>query len=178
MSKTIINETAQYKKSQPTPKRLADTALAARPSAAELTWEFQPERVRQAAVALYLSPSEIIGGYTAFRTDALMPVADGLVAEFIRQYSSLDLFPGMMGRGWSHVTPSLIFRRVAVPDNPRSYYTQAVLTVGMQPTRFTLNADGFFRPEDHTSPYMVLGLAGDNPFAPRGVPNLTLIPRL
>ncbi|GEM_PF-3542208 len=148
---------------------LQKQALDSRPANMPISWDFKKDGKTLTAVALNLSPDKTIGGYTTTSTDMAVPTAGGLVADFTRYYNSLYPAQGPYGRGWSPITSSLSFRKIPVPNDPNSYYTQPVLASGSSQTNFVLNSNGFFRPDDLASPYEALGLTDtDNLFAPFG----------
>ncbi len=149
---------------------LTAPAVAARPVDQPVSWDFQYYGETLTGVALNLTPSKIIGGYSANWTDMSIPLSAGLDASFTRQYNSLDIASGLLGRGWSQALPSLVFRQEAAPDDPNSYFTRATLTMGGSQAEFTQNSDGFFHPDDPAFPNEVLGLAGEDGFKPVGVP--------
>lgn len=149
---------------------LQKQAIDSRPAKMPITWDFQKDGKTLTAVALNLEPDKTIGGYTTASTDMAVSTAGGLVADFTRHYNSLSPAPSLYGRGWSFSLPSLSIRNVPVPNNPDRFYTQAVLNTGAGQTVFSLDSNGFFRPEDFTSGYEALGLTvSDNLFAPGGL---------
>lgn len=149
---------------------LQKQAIDSRPAKMPITWDFQKDGKTLTAVALNLEPDKTIGGYTTASTDMAVSTAGGMVADFTRYYNSLSPAPSLYGRGWSFNLPSLSIRNVPVPNNPDRFYTQAVLNTGAGQTVFSLDSNGFFRPEDFTSGYEALGLTvSDNLFSLGGL---------
>ncbi len=157
---------------------LGIAVLAARPAEMPITWDFEQGGERLTAVALNLAPSEIIGGDSVERTDALVRAAGGQTIDFTRRSNSLAQATGPLGRGWLQTVHSLAFRRVAVPGNPEAFHTQAILTYGSDRIEYNLTSDGLFRPGDLTSAYLAVGLTGVDRFEPLATPALTMAPGL
>jgi len=164
----------RYRPASPNQIKLGEAALAQRRSLNEMSWQLPGNGDTLLAVAMNLAPAKILGGFSFTRTDALVPLGEGLAAEFTLRYNSLDPAPGAFGRGWTHETPSLTFRNLTSPDDPQAFYTQAELRLGASVTMFRLSHDDAFHPEDLASPYHALGLTGENAFAPVGVSGLYL----
>jgi len=156
---------------------LGEAALESRPSVVDQSWEFEHQGERLEAVALHLAPVPIQGGFSTERTDAKIPLAPGLSAEFKVQYSSVDSVYSPYGKGWSLDLPRLTF--MSVPVQGSDLYTiKAVLNEGETQTVFDMTTDGAFRPKDQQSSYEVMGLIIDEPYTPKGSPDIHVVPAL
>lgn len=171
-------ENITYRTDDIVARRLATDALEVRQSRNELSWTFSHESDSLEARALNLAPGLIVGGYAPSSTDAAVDVAGKLVADFSRQFNSVDLNDGSLGIGWSHVTPFLSFRRVRSSDDPEANGTKGIVKLGMDRLSFPLLNDGFFVPEDAASQYKLMGPTAKDRFDPIPLTRYVLQPSL
>ncbi len=157
---------------------LARSAKRTRPSASDLSWEFDHQGKRFTAVALQLSPARVRGGYWHVRTDARESVSPALTAAVRFRYHSLDPRPSSYGRGWSLDVPSLSMRRVRVPDSD-GFVTEAFIETGTGGVDvFSLTTEGVLRPTNRTSRFLLLGATAneDAMFTPIVLSGFRLLP--
>lgn len=108
---------------------LAQTAVSARPNAAVLTWNFDHDGDNLTAVALNLSKSKIVGGYSDRQTDIALPIRGNLDVNFTRFYNSLDIVDGPLGLGWSPFPFELNIQQVPRKASPERFLIESEVSL-------------------------------------------------
>ena len=164
---------------------LMEVAHSDRDSRAQTSWKVERRGKSFEAATLHLEPAEILGGYTTQRQDIHFWTAGGTRVSFARRYSSTDLRPHVLGRGWAPVLPTLYLQQTPAEDltskePPERYsvHSHMVWQDGLTRRKLFRMSDGLFRSASSDSAIELAGITDTDPYVPLSVSSLSLDPAL